>query len=115
MAKSSLSSYADTPTRFPSPSGQGLRQLEQERAGLQVIGIHLPNMKARHYLQVSSAIIGKHRHRSDVTGMTTSIYSPSEVVVRCNDCANWDKKGSSIWRMVGPFRTTITALGTHSA
>ncbi|HYY31697.1 MAG TPA: hypothetical protein VE860_27380 [Chthoniobacterales bacterium] len=72
-------------------------------------------MKARHYLQVSSAIIGKHRHRSDVTGMTTSIYSPSEVVVRCNDCANWDKKGSSIWRMVGPFRTTITALGTHSA
>jgi hypothetical protein len=29
-------------------------------------------MKARHFLQVSSEIIGKHRHRSDVTGMTSS-------------------------------------------
>jgi hypothetical protein len=29
-------------------------------------------MKAWHFLQVSSEIIAKHRHRSDVTGMTTS-------------------------------------------
>jgi hypothetical protein len=47
-------------------------------------------MKVYHYLQVSSAIIGKHRHRSDVTGMTTSIYRPSK----------WS------------FVTTIAATGT---
>ena len=29
-------------------------------------------MKAWHFLQVSSEIIAKHRHRSDVTGMTIS-------------------------------------------
>jgi hypothetical protein len=29
-------------------------------------------MKAWHFLHVSSAIIGKHRQRSDVTGITTS-------------------------------------------
>jgi hypothetical protein len=29
-------------------------------------------MKAWHFLQVSSQNIAKHRHRSDVTGMTTS-------------------------------------------
>jgi hypothetical protein len=29
-------------------------------------------MKAWHFLQVSSEIIGKHRHRSDVTRMTSS-------------------------------------------
>jgi hypothetical protein len=29
-------------------------------------------MKARHFLQVSSEIIGKRRHRSDVTRMTSS-------------------------------------------
>ena len=49
-------------------------------------------MKVYHYLQVSSAIIGKHRHRSDVTGMTTSIYRPSR----------------------GSFVTTIAATGTSS-
>jgi hypothetical protein len=36
-------------------------------------------MKACHYLQVSSAIIGKHRHRSDVTGMTTSTHRQIDV------------------------------------
>ena len=36
---------ADPPKRFPLPSGQGLRQLEQERAGLQVARIYLPHVK----------------------------------------------------------------------
>jgi hypothetical protein len=31
-------------------------------------------MKAWHFLQVSSEIIGKHRHRPVVTGMTTSTH-----------------------------------------
>ena len=57
-------------------------------------------MKAYHYLQVSSAIIGKHRYRSDVTGMTTSIYTASEVVVRDNDCGKWDKKDPSLGNLV---------------
>jgi hypothetical protein len=30
-------------------------------------------MKVWHHLQVSSAIIGKHRHRSDLTGMTNGL------------------------------------------
>jgi hypothetical protein len=35
--------HVDPPKRFSLPSGQGLRQLEQERAGLQVTGIYLPH------------------------------------------------------------------------
>ena len=57
------------PHRFKTPKGSD-GQSSTYQTPRQDIKKNL--MKAWHFLHVSSAIIGKHRQRSDVTGITTS-------------------------------------------